>query len=146
MPNIKFNKLIVSKVYPDAMIPFRGSASAAAYDLFAQSAGEIKAGCREVIATGIAMQIPEGYYGQIFGRSGLAACYGLIPLGGVIDNDYRGEVKVMLYNSGDVDFSFVKFDRIAQFVLLPFGALPVVEQEELGDTSRGSGGFGSTGR
>lgn len=103
------------------------------------------AGERTVIHTGISMAIPEGYYGQIAPRSGLAVKHGLEILAGVIDADYRGEIMVAVLNSGTQPISFKHHDRVAQMLILPC-AMDIPELvDELPDTNRGDGGFGSTG-
>lgn len=101
-----------------------------------------------VIDTGIAVEIPDGYFGAIFARSGLATKQGLRPANcvGVVDSDYRGEIRVALHNDTDEAQFFSNGDRIAQLVLLPYLAAEFDESDELTDTERGSGGFGSTGK
>lgn len=107
-----------------------------------------------MIKTGIAIEIPEGYFGAIFARSGLATKQGLRPANcvGVIDSDYRGEIIVALHNDTSSEFGFIdlkkvihKGDRIAQLVILPYLSIDFIEVNELSDTVRGDGGFGSTG-
>lgn len=138
------------KVDDKAITPTRGSAYAAGFDLYARTktgAQRIPAGKTEKIGTGICVEIPDGYFGAIFARSGLATNRGLRPANcvGVIDSDYRGEVIVALHNDTDACESIHEGDRIAQLVVIPY--LPVIlrEVEELTDTDRGAGGFGSTG-
>ncbi len=140
---------LVKKLAPEAILPHRGSEYAAGYDLYALNGEEftIKAGETMMVKTGLAMEIPENYYGGIYARSGLASKKGLRPANcvGVIDADYRGEVCVALHNDTGVDQTLAAHERVAQLVIQPF--LPVVfeETEELSDTVRGAGGFGSTG-
>lgn len=135
---------------PNAKIPTQGSAYAAGYDLYASKECVIESGQCVLVHTGLAMEIPLGYWGGIYARSGLATKQGLRPANavGVIDSDYRGEVMVALYNDSSFDREIKVGDRIAQFILAPVcyptDGFQVVE--ELSDTSRGSGGFGSTGK
>ena len=102
---------------------------------------------QKLVSTGIIMEIPEGYYGQVCARSGLAVKnkidVGISP--GIIDGDFRGELKVLIRNYGEQDFEIKRGDRIAQLVLIPYLKAEVLEVEELSDTARGNGGFGSTG-
>lgn len=132
-----------------AKVPTRGSDSAAGYDLYA--ATEVKIiiypHSTLMISTGLSLELPDGYFGAIFARSGLASKQGLRPANcvGVVDSDYRGEVKVALHNDTDLVQSFEAGDRIAQLVLLPYVEMTFVETEELTETERGEDGFGSTG-
>ena len=100
-----------------------------------------------MVPTGLAMEIPDGYFGAIFARSGLASKRGLRPANcvGVVDSDYRGEVMVALHNDGDIPRGILPGERIAQLLILPFENAIYVESDSLSDTERGSGGFGSTG-
>lgn len=104
-------------------------------------------GRRALVPTGLVLEIPAGFEGQIRPRSGLALKHGITCLNtpGTIDSDYRGEVKVLLVNLGDEDFAITRGMRIAQLVLARFAHLAVVEGEAVSDTERGEGGFGSTG-
>ena len=137
----------IQKLHPEAALPRYGSAEAAGADLCALEALRIPPGATVLARTGLAMEIPAGYGGFIFARSGLATKRGLAPANkvGVIDSDYRGEVLVSLYNqSGDVQ-QIEKGERIAQLVLLPCPQA-VFTESALSETERGEGGFGSTGR
>jgi dUTP pyrophosphatase len=143
--NIKVKKLNVN-----AKIPTRGSVQAAGYDLYACLDSEtitIKPHETVKIGTGLSVEVPEGYFGGIFARSGIAAKNGLRPANcvGVADSDYRGEYVIALHNDTDTVQSIAQNERIAQLVILPY--LPVVfeEVDELSETERGEGGFGSTG-
>ena len=132
-----------------AKTPTRGSNSAAGYDLYAASSYNIIIQPHQTVkvGTGIAIAIPEGYFGGIFARSGLATKKGLAPANkvGVIDSDYRGEIIVALHNDTDGVQVVEAGDRIAQLVILPFISVNFNEVEELNETDRGAGGFGSTG-
>lgn len=143
-------KIQVKKLRENAVIPTRGSAAAAGYDLYACTDAPvvIGAGCTAMIGTGLAIAVPEGYFGAVFARSGLAAKQGLRPANcvGVADSDYRGEYTVALHNDSREAREVRCGDRIAQLVILPFLAAEFEEAEELSETGRGAGGFGSTGR
>jgi dUTP pyrophosphatase len=138
-----------SRIHEDARAPVRGSAGAAGYDLHAAEDVVIPARQRKLVHTGIAFEIPQGYYGRVAPRSGLAAKHGIDVLAGVCDEDYRGEVCVILINHGDADFAVNTGDRIAQFIFekigVPADGLEEVPYDVLSLTDRGGGGFGSTG-
>jgi dUTP pyrophosphatase len=140
--------LKIKKLNPDAIIPAYQSEEAAGFDLHSIDDVVIKKGERKLISTGLAFEIEKGYEVQIRPRSGLAYKYGITVLNspGTIDSDYRGEIKVLLINLGEKDFEIKKGDRIAQAVVAPVVQAKFVEVEELSDTKRGSGGFGSTGK
>ena len=143
-------KINIKKLTETAKLPERGSAYAAGYDLFAdlKEAVEIAPKQTLMINTGVAMEIPEGYWGGIFARSGLSAKEGLRPANcvGVVDADYRGPVCVALHNDGEVVRTVTPGQKIAQLVVVPFLAVEFEEVEVLSDTVRGVGGFGSTGK
>ncbi len=107
----------------------------------------IKAGKRELVPTGIALQIPEGYAGFVFPRSGLSMKKGITMVNsvGVIDNDYTGEIKLAMLNVSSKDYTINPGDRVAQLVFIPIAHARLVEVESLEKTERGDGGFGSTG-
>ena len=141
----------VKKLNSAAVLPRRGSAQAAGYDLFAcLPEGEItlQPGETRRISLGLALALPEGYFGAVFARSGLATRQGLRPANcvGVVDSDYRGENMVPLHNDSAVPQTIRHGDRVAQMVVLPYLAVDFTEAEELDETERGEGGFGSTGR
>ena len=140
----------IKKLYTDANIPTNGSKYAAGSDLYANLPIDritIMAGGTVKIGTGVAVEIPEGYFGAVFARSGLATKRGLRPANcvGVIDADYRGEIIVALHNDTNNDVEIVNGDRIAQLVIMPYLKAEFNEVAELSDSQRGSGGFGSTG-
>ena len=146
IPTIKFKQLDKK-----AELPQRGSNFAAGYDLVAVTGNHIisiKAGETVKVKTGLAIEIPDGYFGAIFARSGFATKLGLRPANcvGVIDSDYRGEIIVALHNDSNVDRYVVTGDRIAQLIIMPFLTFNQVWSTDLTNTDRGSGGFGSTGR
>jgi dUTP pyrophosphatase len=126
-------------------LPGYASSGAAGMDVVAAEGLRLAPGARCAMPTGFAMAIPEGYEVQVRSRSGLAVRNGITCLTGTIDSDYRGEVKVVLANLGDEPFEIARGDRIAQLVPAPVQRAMLDEVEELGETDRGSGGFGSTG-
>lgn len=137
--------LLIKKLSPDATTPTRGSAFAAGYDLYASKATTIPARGKVLVSTDLAIATPEGTYGRVAPRSGLASKHFIDTGAGVIDADYRGEVKVLLFNHAESDFEVKKGDRIAQLVLERIYTPEVVEVESLEESVRGAGGFGSTG-
>ena len=141
----------IKRLLEDAIVPTRGSDYAAGYDLYAclsSSSISIQPHTTLMVDTGWAMEIPEFTFGAIFARSGLAAKQGLRPANcvGVIDSDYRGPVKVALHNDSNEPQMINNGDRIAQLIIIPFYSIDFEEVEDLNDTSRGEGGFGSTGQ
>ncbi len=143
-------KIAVKKLDERAILPTYGSPYAAGADLYALTDGEVtvQPGETKLIRTGLAMEIPEGYAGLIYARSGLASKRGLAPANkvGVVDADYRGEVMVALHNHSLQPQTIDDGERIAQLVVAPFLKAEFDEAEELSDTVRGAGGFGSTGK
>ncbi len=131
----------------DLDLPAYATDGAAGMDVVAAEAVTLKPGQRHAVATGLAVAIPDGYEIQVRPRSGLALKHGIsVPnTPGTIDSDYRGELKVIMINHGTDDFPIARGDRIAQLVLAPVTQAEWDEVEELDDTARGSGGFGSTG-
>ena len=140
-------KIPVTRQDPMHSIPGRGRSGDAGADLAASVAVEIAPGERALIPTGIAVAIPEGFAGFVVPRSGLAVKHGVTVINapGLIDSGYRGELKVGIVNHGDVPFEISIGDRIAQLVVMAVVSPEYVEVEELDTTSRGTGGFGSTG-
>ena len=142
-------KVGVKKLQANAVVPSYGSAFAAGADLYAcmDAAVTIAPGETKLIHTGIAMEVPVGFAGLIYARSGLATKRGLAPANkvGVVDSDYRGEIMVALHNHSTTEQSVAPGERIAQMVIAPFLTAEFEEKQELSDTVRGEGGFGSTG-
>ncbi|MBR6514436.1 MAG: dUTP diphosphatase [Clostridia bacterium] len=141
-------KLLFKKLTENAHTPTYGSAYSAGADLYsAEDAVTIKPGESRLMHTGIAVEIPQGYVGLVYARSGLACKRGLAPANkvGVIDADYRGEIMVCLHNHSDKDQTVEAGERIAQMVITPFLTCEYEEADELSETVRGEGGFGSTG-
>ncbi|HPS75115.1 MAG TPA: dUTP diphosphatase [Oscillospiraceae bacterium] len=143
-------KIQIKKLRPGAQLPTAGSAGSAGSDLYACiEAGEalIPPGETVMVGTGISAAVPEGYFGAVFARSGLASKQGLRPANcvGVCDSDYRGEYIVALHNDSLSPRVVRDGDRIAQLVVLPFVPAEFEEADTLPETRRGAGGFGSTG-
>lgn len=143
-------KINIKKLTDTAKTPTRGSEHAAGYDLYADVKDQVTISPHETekISTGLAIEIPDGYFGAIFARSGLAAKEGLRPANcvGVCDSDYRGEYIVAVHNDSDQPRVIDPGERIAQLVVMPYLAVTFEEVTELTDTNRGEGGFGSTGK
>lgn len=139
----------VKKLNEKATLPTRGSDYAAGYDLYACIDEQIKIEPHETVkvGTGMAFELPDGYFGAIFARSGLATKEGLRPANcvGCCDSDYRGEYIVPLHNDSDVTRYVLPQERIAQLILVEYEPMKFVVEDELGATKRGAGGFGSTG-
>lgn len=141
-------KLKLKRLNDKAILPSQETVGAAGYDLYAAETKIISPGTNEKIGTGWAMEIPEGYFGGIFARSGLSTKQGLRPANcvGVVDDDYRGEVMVALYNDSDKPRTVQTGDRIAQMVIIRKESVTLEETDTLSDTVRGNGGFGHTGK
>ena len=143
-------KILVKKLSPLAKIPAYGTAFSAGADLFAATDSPVTVMPGETvwIPTGIAMEIPEGYGGFVYARSGLGIKKGLAPANkvGVIDSDYRGEIRVGLLNHSAEPQTLAAGERVAQLVIAPFLHGEFEETDSLSDTVRGEGGFGSTGK
>ena len=144
------DKVRVKRLLPNAVLPTYGSADAAGADLHAclEEAVTIPAGKTVFIPTGLAMEIPSGCAGLIYARSSMGAKRGLAPANkvGVIDSDYRGQVMVALHNHGQQDQLIQPGERVAQLLITPVFTPGFCEVDDLTDTDRGAGGFGSTGR
>lgn len=142
-------KIAVKKLREGAILPTFGSAQAAGADLYAclEEDVTIQPGQTAFVPTGLAMELPRGFAGLIYARSGLACKRGLAPANkvGVVDSDYRGEFIVALHNHGTLPQTIHHGERIAQLVVTPVLIPEYIEVENLSETSRGTGGFGSTG-
>ena len=138
----------IKKLNPRAIIPTRGSEDAAGYDLYNTENVVILPGMSYKAHTDIALEIPVGYFGAIFARSGLSTKRGLRPANcvGVIDPDYRGEILVPLYNDSNCGQEIKAGERIAQLIILPYQSILFTEVDELSDSERDNGGFGSSGK
>jgi dUTP pyrophosphatase len=137
----------VKRLNPDAEIPKAAKKGDVAFDLYSVIDYEIKPGERYAVPTGIAVEIPIGYEGQVRPRSGLALKDGITVLNtpGTIDSGYRGEVKTIMINQGDISFQITKGMRISQLAIRPVPEVTFIEVDKLSGTDRGEGGFGSTG-
>jgi len=143
-------KIKIKKLNDKAIIPTKGSQRAAGYDLYACADKDVVIAPHSTIkvGTGVSMAIPDGYFGAIYARSGLSTKQGLRPANcvGVIDSDYRGELIIALHNDTEDEKTIDKNERIAQLIVMPYLSVEFQETDELDDTERGSGGFGSTGK
>ena len=143
-------RIRVRRVSDTAVLPTRGSTFAAGYDLYADIAEEVKIEPHTTVKidTGLQFELPEGYFAGIFARSGIAAREGLRPANcvGICDSDYRGNYIVAIHNDTDTAQTIKARQKIAQMIVLPYLPLEFEEVEELSETKRGAGGFGSTGR
>lgn len=138
--------LLIKKLSSTAKLPTRGSAFAAGYDLYASQPTTIPARGKALVETDISIAVPAGTYGRIAPRSGLASKHFIDTGAGVIDADYRGPVKVLLFNHNEADFAVAEGDRVAQLIVERIYTPEVVEVQELEESVRGAGGFGSTGK
>lgn len=140
-------KIEAKKLIPNAILPTYGTKGAAAMDFYSDSNVFVPAGGSAIVTTGIAIALPEGTLMQLHGRSGLAFKHDirLANSVGIIDSDYRGEIKVKLHNDGTEDYQVSEGDRIAQGIVSTYIKAELIEATSLDQTDRGSGGFGSTG-
>lgn len=145
MMNVK-----ITKLNKNAIIPTKGSKEAAGMDLYACTSSPIIIAPHDTVKinTGIAMEIPDGYFGGVFARSGLATKQGLRPSNccGIIDSDYRGDIIVALHNDTNMPQTIQPMERVAQLIIMPYLPVEFEEVDTLSDTDRGTGGFGSTGK
>ena len=143
-------KVKIKKLNEQAIVPTNGSEKAAGFDLYACVGEKVKIpeGCTVKIGTGVSLAIPDSYFGAIYARSGLATKSGLRPANcvGVVDSDYRGEIIVALHNDSNEVRYIENGERIAQLVITPYLPIEFYEVDELDETARGRGGFGSTGK
>ena len=142
-------KIELKKLNENAVLPSRGSNEAAGYDLYALADQpiEIEPHKTVMVGTGLSLAIPDGYFGGVFARSGMASKRSLRPANcvGVIDSDYRGELMVPVHNDSEEKKIIDAKERIAQLIILPYLSVEFDEVEELNETARGESGFGSTG-
>lgn len=139
-------RLKIKKLHPDARIPFHALPGDAGVDLFTVEPFELEPGERKSVPVGLALEIPEGYVGLIWDKSGLSHKYGIKQFGGVIDSGYRGEIHVGVMNLSDKFFGFEKGHKIAQLLIQKVEKIEFEEAEQLSNTERGEGRFGSTGQ
>lgn len=136
----------VKKLRPDAKVPNYAHPGDAGMDLFIDEDYTVQPQERYIAPTGVAIEIPDGYVGLIWDKSGMAANVGLKSMGGVIDSSYRGEIKVIVFNTSDKPIKFNKGDKLAQMLIQKVERVLIREVNTLSDTSRRDGRFGSTGR
>jgi dUTP pyrophosphatase len=139
-------KLKIKKLHEDAIIPKYAHYDDAGFDLFSIKDIPIKKGERITIPTGLVMEIPEGYVGLIWDKSGLAVKNGIKTMAGVIDSTYRGEILLAVINLGENDYVFEKGHKVAQMIIQKKETVEFEEIKELSQTVRGEGGIGSTGK
>ncbi len=138
-------QLKISKIDPQAKLPEYAHPTDAGLDIFSNEEYTLQPNQRYTFSTGISFALPQGTVGLIWDKSGLASKSGLKVMGGVIDENYRGELKVVLHNLSDQEFKVAKHSKIAQMLVQKVEHLDIVEVEDLDDTDRGAGAFGSTG-
>ena len=138
-------KVLVKRLDESATIPTKAHDHDAGWDLYANESTYILPNHRRTISTGILLEIPEGHVGLIWPRSGLAVKNGIDVFAGVIDSGYRGEIKVCLYNSSDNSVKLNAEDRVAQIIIQKLPNIEMLEVQDLQDSNRGEGGFGSSG-
>ncbi len=143
--NSDLGRLTFKRLDPRATLPLRGSSQSAGLDIYAIEDLTIRPRERALARTGLAVAIPEGYYGRLAPRSGLATHKGLDTLAGVIDADYRGEIGCLLYNTGDETITLAAQSKICQLIIEKIITPEAAWADDISDTARGSGGFGSTG-
>lgn len=142
---LEIQALEFQRLDPRAVLPTRGSEAAAGLDLHCIEALRLEPGQRVLARTGLAVAIPEGFYGRVAPRSGLATKKGLDVLAGVIDADYRGEIGCLIYNAGNETIELPEQSKICQLIIEKISTPRAVWAEDLSATARGDGGFGSTG-
>lgn len=139
-------KLKIKKLHPDARIPSFAHPGDAGIDLYVPETVELKPGERKSVPLGLALEIPKGYVGLMWDRSSASHKFGIKSFGGVIDAGYRGEIHAGVMNLSDKTYVFEKGHRIIQILIQPVSQPKIVEVEELSESPRGEGGFGSTGK
>ena len=139
-------KLKIKKLHPAARLPLYAHHGDAAMDFFAFEKTILKPGVQQAVKTGIAMEIPHGYAGLVWDKSGLATQEGLKTMGGVIDAGYRGEIMIGIINLTERPYTLEAGHKIAQMIIQKVESCEIVEVEELSESSRGEKGFGSTGK
>ena len=139
-------KLKIKKLTDSAIVPSYAYLDDAGFDLYTNEDITLGNGKRSIISTGIAMEIPKGYAGLIWDKSGLSTKHGLKTLGGVVDSGYRGEIKVGMVNLGDTPYTFRTGEKIAQMIIQRKEVCEIEESDELDNKERGDKGFGSSGK
>ncbi len=138
-------KIKVKKLHPEAILPYYPHEGDAGMEIFSIEDVNIKAGERALISTGLSIELPSGYVCLVWDKSGLAAKNGLKTMGGVIEHSYRGEYKIVLFNTSKEEYSIKKGQKIAQLLIQPIITAEIEEATELSESTRGADGFGSTG-
>jgi dUTP pyrophosphatase len=146
MSELRTSVTLPARVGENGSLPEYASTGAAGADLRASEGATIAPGARAAVPTDLRLQIPHGHVGLVWPRSGLAVRHGIDTLAGVVDSDYRGEVRVVLVNHGDEPFRIEKGDRVAQLLLQRVERAAFAAVASIGETDRGEGGFGSSGR
>jgi dUTP pyrophosphatase len=138
----------VKKIHPDAKLPVYATGEESGADLFTVEEVTVPAGGRVLVHTGIVLELPQGHEAQVRSKSGLALKAGIQVLNspGTVDEGYRGEIGVILYNTGEFDYVFEKGQKVAQLVVKPVYQSEFIEAEELSETERAEGGFGHNGK
>ncbi len=139
-------KIKVKRLSENAKLPHKAHSTDAGFDLYSVEDGVIVHGQRQLVKTDIAMEIPEGYCGIIQDRSGLAYKSGLTTMAGIIDSDYRDGIGIILFNTAETNYHYTVGERLAQILIVPVPEVNLEEVDELSDTKRGTGKFGSTGK
>ncbi|MFA5736610.1 MAG: dUTP diphosphatase [Candidatus Paceibacterota bacterium] len=139
-------KIRVKKLNSEAKLPTYAHSGDAGMDFFALEETELKVGEIKKVKTGIALEIPDGYVGLVWDKSGLAANHGLKTMAGVLDAGYRGELQIVITNLSGETYTIKKHDKVAQMLIQSVEVPELVEVDDLSDSSRGEGGFGSTGK
>ncbi|HEY1037660.1 MAG TPA: dUTP diphosphatase [Candidatus Paceibacterota bacterium] len=137
--------LKIKKLHPDLKVPSYAHAGDAGFDLYVPESITLQPGDRKTVPLGIAMEIPDGYVGLMFDKSSLSHKYGLKTFGNVIDSGYRGEIHAGLMNQSDKAYTLEAGQKIIQMLVMPVERAQIIEVEELNETTRGAGAFGSTG-
>ena len=139
-------ELKIKKIDPGAKLPQRAHLHDAGIDIFSLERMIVSPGKRVAIRTGISIEIPEGYAGLVWDKSGIAIKEGLTTIGGVIDSTYRGELLIGIVNIGTTEYVFDKGHKVAHLLIQKIELVDIIEAESLSDTARGESGFGSTGK
>lgn len=136
----------IKKNHPDAILPKYAHGGDAGIDLFSNEDFELKNNVRDAVPTGISVEIPKGYVGLIWDKSGIATKEGIKTIGGVIDSTFRGELKIAVINLSGKTYKFLKGHKIAQMLVQKIESVEIIEVDKLSDTTRGDKGYGSSGK
>jgi len=138
-------KIKIKKLHSEAIIPHYSHEGDAGMDVYSCEDIIIKANQRALVSTGLAIELPDGYVSLIWDKSGISSKFGITKMAGVIEHTYRGEYKILLFNTSNQDYVIKKGQKIAQLLIQPIMTAEIEETQNLSETSRGEGGFGSTG-